>query len=221
MARIQINRSVMDSTWEQTHKISLDLLGNARVLFQSEGFQSAKKVLTASAVLGAVAGAGLTSAAFAVQLLDVVTNDYVPSAMTSTALQVAQYAKQGATMALGGSALAGVAASMDRIVNKLDEIAMKLDTKIESKRFEALVEAYSWAHLVCSNGGKDQSGTVIDDAYSAIEPVADALGYTEQASKDSIFYGWLNKEVPDGLNEPMKPGDPGVPEVIGKAKGMC
>lgn len=220
MAQIRINRTAMDQNWEQTHKVSLDLLGNAKVLFQSSAFQSAKKVLTASAVLGGVAGVGLTSAAFGVQLLDVVTNNYEPSAMSSTASQVAQYAKQGAVMALTGSAMAGVTASMDKLVNKLDEIVTKLDTKIEASRFSSLVEAYGWAHLVTSNGGKNNSGTVIDDAYKAIEPIAEALGYKEQAQKDGIFYGWLNKEIPDELNEPMKPGDPGIPEVIGKAKGM-
>tara|TARA_R110002033_G_scaffold135713_3_gene175290 strand:+ start:22822 stop:23496 length:675 start_codon:yes stop_codon:yes gene_type:complete len=224
MASIKVGeiKYAEDFVWESSVDIALDTAAELSILVGNDNFQRAKDLMLKSS-LTMLAGSALTSVtAMASKVATSFLAMDLSSTNTSSLMMVSDYLNSDSTMNMVATAgtvgvIGTVAAlSVKSLVSAINDVAIKLDPTLISKRQTLLAEAYGEVFAFGEKHHKDRSKHNIDESYEKIRPIAEKIGFAGDRKGDHVIYEWLSKVT----NEPMSPDDLDAPKILNSGKGM-
>ncbi|MBO1897693.1 hypothetical protein HNW13_018300 [Shewanella sp. BF02_Schw] len=224
MATIKVGEIKYDDdfVWESSVDIALDTAAELNIMAGSENFQRAKDLLLMSS-LTMLAGSALASVtAMSTKVAASFLSMDLGNTKTSSLMMVSDYLNNESTMNMVATAgtvgvIGTVAAlSVKSLVSVINDVAIKLDPTLISKRQTLLAEAYGEVFAFGEKHRKDRSKHNIDESYEKIRPIAEKIGFEGDRKGDHVIYEWLSKVT----NEPMSPNDLDAPKILNTGKGM-
>ncbi|GGB52711.1 hypothetical protein GCM10011607_11530 [Shewanella inventionis] len=198
-----------DEIIEATLEISLDTAAELMVLTKSEAFKSAKDLMLKSSLTLVASGAVTAVSAMGAKIASVFQHMNISDTQTSAVMMVSNFLNNEATlnaaMTAGTVGAVGAVASLsvNKLVNALNDITIKMDPTIISKRQSALADAFGEIFEFSENLKADRSMHKIDASYEKLRPVAEKIGFEGDDNGDRIIYEWLSGVT----NEKMSPDD--------------
>jgi hypothetical protein len=216
MAKIVLGTKQYDDyIFEQSVDIALDTAAELNLLVKSDTASKAKDLLLKSSLtmLGASGFSALasltTKVATAFQTIPFGDNSTSAMMMANDFLNSEPVLSIAATAGAAGAIGVVTALTIKSLVKAIDDLAVKMDPTLISKRQTELAKAYGEIFDYEEQRSKDRSLDNIKESYDKLRPIAEKIGFSDDKA-DHIFYEWLSSIT----NETMKPEDPGVPKVI-------
>jgi len=209
-----------DDIWEVSVDIALDTAAELSVLTASKSFTTAKDLLLKSS-LTMMAGSALASvSAMGSKIASAFSVMEISNANTSSIMMVSEFLNNDASMtAIATAGTAGVigtvaALSVKNLVKAFDDISIKLDPTLISKRQSQLAEAYGEIFEFGEKQKNDRSKDNLVDSYETLRPIAEQVGFKGDKMGDHIIYEYLSNIT----NEKMTPDDPDMPRILNSGK---